>query len=170
MPRRTRDPDAEPLTDPTATREAALKLLERTRRTRVDIARRLREKGFATAIVTEVLDRLVEVGLVDDVEYARAWLAGRWGRRSAGWRRLQQDLRAKGIADKDIERARELIAGRDGAPDEDAAAAKVIAQAKRRFAALDERTRRQRLYALLSRRGFDSDVIRRVLALPESAD
>ena len=46
------------------------------------------------AAIDEVLDRLAAVGLVDDVEYARAWLAGRWGRRSAGWRRLEQELRA----------------------------------------------------------------------------
>jgi SOS response regulatory protein OraA/RecX len=37
--------------DPTAAREAALKLLERTRRTRMDLTRRLREKGYAAAVV-----------------------------------------------------------------------------------------------------------------------
>ena len=62
-----------------AARESALGLLERTRRTRADLRQRLREKGYADAAIGTVIDRLVEVGLVDDAEYARAWLAGRWG-------------------------------------------------------------------------------------------
>jgi regulatory protein len=107
------------------------------------------------------------VGLVDDAEYARAWLAGRWGRRPAGWRRLQQELRGKGIAEADILRARELLGERGGAPDELASAAKLAEQARRRYARLDPRVQRQRLYALLARHGYDSDVIRRTLDLRE---
>ena len=49
--RTRRDPDAEPVADPEAAREAALKLLERTRRTRSDLARRLHDKGFAAPAV-----------------------------------------------------------------------------------------------------------------------
>jgi regulatory protein len=148
-------------------REAALKLLERTLRTRSDLQRRLREKGFDAATVSDVLDRLAEVGLVDDVEFARAWLAGRWGRRPSGWRRLQQELRGKGVSQEDTERARELLAERGGAPDEVASAAKLVAQARRRYEKLEPRVARQRLYALLARHGYDGDVIRRALELNE---
>src|SRR5260221_11663735 len=165
--RRRTDPESVNATDPAACREAALKLLERTRRTRSDLARRLKDKGYAPETITEVIDRLGEVGLVDDTEFARAWLAGRWGRRPSGWRRLQQELRARGVSDEDVERARQLLAARDGAPDEVEAARKLIEQTARRFASLDERTRRNRVYALLARRGFDSDVIRQALAVRE---
>ena len=154
-------------TDPVACREAALKLIERTRRTRADLARRLKEKGYAPATVGDVLERLTEVGLVDDVEFARAWLAGRWGRRPSGWRRLLQELRGKGIAEADVERARELLTERGGAPDEVASAAKLVALGRRSYAALEPRVQRQRLYALLARHGYDSDTIRRALELKE---
>lgn len=160
-----RDPNAEPITDPTAAREEALKLLERTRRTRVDLERRLRDKGFADATIAEVLDRLAAVGLIDDAEYARAFLAGRWGRKPAGWRRLQQELRAKGVGDDAVAAARAAIESRDGAVDEIETARKLVAQARRRYAALEPRVQSQRLYALLARRGFDGDVIRRALAI-----
>jgi len=163
--RTRRDPAAEPIADPAATREAALRLLERTRRTRCDLARRLRDKGFALATVEEVLDRLEQVGLVDDVEYARAFLAGRWGRRPSGLRRLEQQLRAKGVGDEAVAAARALIEEREGVVDELTAARRVVEQAARRYAKLEPRVRQQRLYALLSRRGFDGDVIRRALAL-----
>ena len=56
-----------------------LRLLERTRRTRFELARKLKDRGFDAAVIDPVLDRLAGVGPVDDVEYARAWLAGRWG-------------------------------------------------------------------------------------------
>ena len=148
-------------------REAALKLLERTLRTRSDLERRLKEKGFDAATVSDVLDRLAEVGLMDDVEFARAWLAGRWGRRPSGWRKLQQELRGKGVSQEDAERARELLAERGAAPDEVASAAKLVAQARRRYAKLEPRVARQRLYALLARHGYDGDVIRRALELEE---
>ena len=151
----------------TPCREAALKLLERTRRTRRDLERRLKEKDFDAATIATTLDRLTEVGLIDDVEYARAWLAGRWGRKPSGWRRLVQELRAKGISEEDAERARELLSERGSAPDEVGSAAKLVAQARKRYARLEPQAQRQRLYALLARRGYDSDVIRRALELKE---
>lgn len=158
-------PDAEPIADPDACREEALKLLERTRRPRADLAKRLADRGYGATTIEEVLDRLVAVGLVDDTEFARAFLAGRWGRRPSGWRRLQQELRAKGIGDADVTAARALIEQREGAVDELSAARKLLAQAGHRYAKLDPRARNQRLYALLARRGFDGEVIRRALSL-----
>ncbi len=149
--------------DPEAAREAALRLLERTRRTRADLARRLREKGFDEAATAQALDRLQSVGLVDDVEYARAFLAGRWGRRAAGWRVLEQDLRRRGVAGGDIEQARARFEADQGPADELRLARRVAAQAARRHAALEPRVRRQRLYALLMRRGFDGEVIEQAL-------
>ena len=153
--------------DATACREAALKLLERTRRTRSDLEKRLKAKGYAAATVAPVLERLTEVGLIDDSEYARAWLAGRWGRKPSGWRRLQQELRSKGISDDDVERARDVLTERGSAPDEVESALKLVLQARRRYAKLDEQKQRQRLYALLARRGFSADVIRRALEMRE---
>src|SRR5882762_6905232 len=103
--------------NPEAAREAALKLLERTRRTRSDLVRRLREKGYAEPVVAEVLERLAGVGLVDDAEYAHAFLVERWGRRAAGWRRLEQELRRRGVAGDDIDRARARFTDEQGGAD-----------------------------------------------------
>ncbi len=169
--RTRRDPDAEPITDPDAAREAALKLLERTRRTRSDLARRLGERGFAAGTVEEVLERLERVGLVDDTEYARAYLAGRWGRRPTGWTRLRQELRGRGVGDEAIDAARAILEQREGgAADEVATARRVIVQAQRRYASLEPRVRQQRLYGLLARRGFDGETIRRALAIRDDEE
>ena len=144
-------------------RQAALRLLERRRRTRSDLERRLRDKGCEPALIALVLDRLAGVGLVDDVEYARAFLNERWGRRAAGYRRIVGELRKRGISADDIENARAKFEAERGAADEVTAARRAIAQAERRYASLEPRVRRQRLYALLVRRGFDGDVIQQAL-------
>ena len=149
--------------DPEAAREAALRILERARRSRSELSRKLREKGFAPAAVDSVLERLAGVGLIDDVEYARAFLAERLGRRAAGWRRLELELRRRGIAAQDAAVARARVAEEQGGVDEVAVARKLLAQVAARYARLDPRVRRQRLYALLARRGFDGDVIERAL-------
>jgi regulatory protein len=161
--------EAERSTDSGACREAALRLLERQRRTRVDLERRLSDKGYALATAGEVLDRLASVGLVDDLEYARAFMAGRRARRAAGARRIEQELRARGVNAEDIKAASARLDAEQGGMDELAAARKVVAQADRRSRGLEPRLRRQRLYALLARRGFDGDVIRRALDLPLEA-
>jgi regulatory protein len=158
-----RERSTERASDPEAAREAALRLLERTRRTRADLARRLREKGFDATVSAEVLDRLAAVSLVDDAEYALAFLTERWGRRAAGRRRLEQELQRRGVARPDIEQAFERFSEAQGPADEVRLARRVAEQAARRYARLDPRVRRQRLYALLARRGFDGDVIEQAL-------
>lgn len=152
-------------------REDALRLLDRQRYTRRDLTRRLRDKGHDAAEIEATLDRLTEVGLVDDVEYARAFIAGRWGRRAAGWRKIEQDLRGKGVSGETIVAAKERFeVEQGGAADETDAARRVIEQAARKYAALDPRVRRQRLTALLLRRGFSYDTIEQVLRGAATAD
>lgn len=161
----------EPSTDPDAAREAALRLLERTRRTRRDLAKRLRDRGYPAEVVEATLDRLAAVGLVDDVEYACAFLRGRAARRPSGRRRLEQELRGRGVAAEDVTLAFERFGAERGvgegdAVDEAEGARRVLALAARRYRGLDPRTRRQRLYALLVRRGFDRDAIEAALGAP----
>ena len=156
--------------DAEACREAALKLLERTRRTRADLGRKLRQKGYQAQVVSAVIERLGGVGLLDDSEYARAFLDERWGRRAAGWRRLEQELRRRGVAGDDIARARAAFEQERGGTDEVRLARRVIVQAERRYAALEPRVRRQRLYGLLVRRGFESETIDQALNAPDTND
>jgi regulatory protein len=156
-------------TDRDACREAALGLLERTRRTRADLERRLRDKGYAATTIAETLERLSAVGLVDDVEYARAWLAGRRLRRPAGARRLALELRAKGVAPEAIAAAAERLDEQQGAVDAIATARRAVAGAERRLAALEPRERKRRLWALLARRGFDADTIQQALRPEQDA-
>src|SRR5205814_8783508 len=122
-----------------------------------DLSRRLRLKGYTEGVIGGVLERLTAVGLIDDAQYARAFISGRWGRRAAGWRRLEQDLRRRGVGMEDIARAPAEFPASASETNEDDLAQRVVRQAERRYAALEPHVRRQRLYALLVRRGCDGD-------------
>ena len=75
----------------------------------------------------------------------------------------------RGISAEDIVRARARLEVEQGGADEVAAARRVVAQAERRYRAVEPRLKRQRLYALLARRGFDGDTIEAALR-PEPED
>jgi SOS response regulatory protein OraA/RecX len=71
------------------------------------------------------------------------------------------------VSRDDIARARAILEESVGAANEVETARRAIAQAARRYAGLEPRVRRQRLYALLARKGFDADVIRQALEIRE---
>ena len=115
MARQGRNPSAEAVADeppggpeqelgePEAVaRAVCLRLLTQRARSRAELASALAKRGVPDDAATRVLDRFAEVGLVDDVEYARAFMAGRRARRSAGTRRIEQELRARGVGADDI--------------------------------------------------------------------
>jgi regulatory protein len=144
------------------TREAALRILERRRRTRADVAQRLKEKGFEAADIEAVCVRLTEVGLLNDLEFARLYLQGRQGK-PRGTRLLSQELRQKGVPAEVAEEAlSQLAEASEGGEAELDRARSLARQSARKLAGLEPREARQKLFALLSRRGFGLDVIETV--------
>ena len=164
------DPDG-PGSDPVSVaREIALRQLTARARTRAELTRALARKNVPTDVATIVLDRLEEVGLVDDTVYARDWLAA-GERRQKSRRALLAELADKGV-DRDV--VEEVVAELDG--DRDYAVARGFAERKARsMAGLDFQVRYRRLAGALARRGFSasvvSQVVREVLAdAPEVAE
>jgi regulatory protein len=166
-------------------REAALRLLDRSRKTRRELEKKLTEREHGAGAITAALDRLARVGLVDDVEYAKAFVRSKLARRAVAMRVVLQELRRRGVAEADAERALaeldadsavdELERGdanaglrRLGKAGERARAERALAPLWRRYRALDPAERRRRCAAALARRGFDYDSVREALeAAPE---
>lgn len=142
-------------------REAALTLIERRLRTRADIARRLRGRHYPVDIIEQVLDRLAEVGLVNDQAYAEAFLRDRRRFRPRSGRMLRTELRQRGVGDEEIEAAMAALAED---LDERGLAAELLARRAGRWRREDPDARRRRAEALLRRNGFAWEVIREVLA------
>ena len=146
------------VTDPTLVLEAALRFLEARQRSAAEVRRRLLLHGYRAHLVEGAIERLTELGMIDDAAFARAWVESRDRARPRGERALRQELRTKGIERAVID---ETIEEREvQLPEADAAAARRLLE--RHASALarvpDPRARRQRAYALLARNGFDPEV------------
>ena len=162
------DPDADPDAEKVAVaREISLRLLETRPRTRHELATALGRRRVPPDVAAAVLDRLGEVGLVDDAAFATAWVDSRHAGRGLGRRALAGELRRKGV-DRAVADA---ALGAITLDDEIAAARDLVARRMRSMPArLDEAARARRLIGLLARRGIPSGVAQRVVREALGAD
>jgi len=158
--------------DPAVVLEAAARFLEARSRSIAEVRRRLTGAGYRADLVQGAIDRLTELGMLDDEQFARSWVESRDRTRPRGERAIRDELRQKGIdrttADLVVDERRAGVAeteaeGEDatGAPAsaDQAAADRLLAKHERALARVaDPRQRRQRAYALLARNGFDPEI------------
>jgi regulatory protein len=148
--------------DPAVVLEAALRFLEVRARSVAEVRRRLTSAGYRAELVEGAIDRLTEIGVLDDEAFARSWVESRDRARPRGERALRQELALKGV-DRAV--SDEVLEGRrdagEGTEVDLEAARRLLARNARSLARVaDPRVRRQRAYALLARNGFDPDVCR----------
>ena len=162
--------------DPAVVLEAAARFLEARSRSVSEVRRRLTGAGYRADLVEGAIERMTELGMLDDDVFARAWVESRDRARPRGERAIRDELRLKGIdrstVDLVMEERREAALGRgdeDGADAPDGpdrvAAQRLLAKHRRALQRVaDPRQRRQRAYALLARNGFDPETCREVAA------
>ena len=143
---------------------AGVRLLESRPRSVADVRRRLRFAGFPGALVDGAVERLLELGFLDDEAFARSWVESRDRARPRGERALRSELLAHGVDRATIDA---VLADREppdgsGTADTVAAEALLARHARALARVADPRARRQRAYALLVRNGFDPDLAARI--------
>lgn len=143
--------------------DAALRLLSFRARGRAEMTERLLKKGHPADLVDAVVNRLVELRLVNDGELTRSLVQARWGARQ-GEHRIRRDLRKRGLAVETINAAlREAAAQTDSAPGGADRVYDALAQRARRLVGLEPKVARRRLEGFLFRQGFDPDDVRSAL-------
>jgi SOS response regulatory protein OraA/RecX len=139
--------------------DAALRYLGPCARSCREVRDHLARKGFGAGVAAAAEARLIELGILDDVELARSWVDRAVVGRHEAPTRVGSVLAGKGVAADVIAAAlAELSAG-----DEVEAA---VAAAASRLRALHgpEPAVRRRLGAFLARRGYDAEVVEEVFA------
>jgi regulatory protein len=155
--------------DPAEVLEAGARFLEARHRSVAEVRRKLTRLGYRADLVTDAVERLAELGYLDDDAFARAWVESRDRAKPRGEHALRRELGLKGVdrslvdavLDDRREDASHLGSGTDDAPvsADEAAAERLLAKklpAIRREP--DPRRRLQRAYGLLARNGFGPDV------------
>lgn len=147
-------------------RALCLRLLTAQARTRAELARQLAKRGYPDDVSARVLDRLGDVGLVDDAKYAEQYVQSRRANAGKGKGALAAELRAKGVDDEVVAAALEAL---NPAAEQDRAAELVQAKLRRENLDGDQRRVARRLAGMLIRRGYDNtmayDVVRMQMAL-----
>jgi len=145
------------LDTPVAIRRTAMDLLARREHGRVELTRKLRQRGAPPELIEPALDRLTEEGLLSESRYLESFVSYR-ARSGYGPLRIREELSQRGLQRADIEQAlREC--GFDWQ-------AQLEETWRRKYAGrlpLDARERAQQ-GRFLSYRGYPMDMIGRLLS------
>lgn len=132
-------------------RDVCLRLLTVRARTRAELEGQLTKRGFPDDVSATVLDRLTEVGLIDDTAFAQEWVRSRRTNSGKGKRALASELRTKGV---DAEVIAETLDSVD-AGEWRVQAEQLVAAKLRRDKLEDEVKVTRRLVGMLARRGYN---------------
>ena len=165
---------AKPEADPeSVARNIGLRLLTAAPRSRRQLADAFERRGVPSDVAERVLDRFIEVGLLDDAEYARLVVHSQHVDRGLSGRALRFELRKRGI---DGELAEAAI-GNLTDDDVEARARALLARKLASMAGVDRDTRVRRASGLLARKGYSPSLIARLVremvddgTLPDLAD
>ena len=136
---------------------SALSLLARRDRSVRETIQHLERKGFRHQSVDYTITRLLGKGYLDDQRYGLKLAESLSGKKIAGPDFIKRKLMQKGITGEDL---KSVMATADtGQPYE-----KILALAKRKLHSLEgKKNPREKIIYFLRARGFNSEIIRRVL-------
>jgi regulatory protein len=149
------DADAE-----SVARTIAVRKLTARACTRYELEQALQAKNVPQAAIDAVLDRLEEVGLINDASFAVDWVTSRQQRRHLSRRVLRRELQAKGVEPSEIDGALEHV----DLNAELRSARDLVERKRGAMNGLPRDVQYRRLAGMLSRRGFDASITARVLA------
>lgn len=137
-----------------------LRLLSFRPRTRTELRQRLLRRGFPEELVTKILTKAEEQGLVNDEVFARLYAEDRLVFRPCPRRMVAAELRAKGVEAKLA-----AAAAQAALPEisEEELARRALAEKRARWEKLPPPVALRRAYSFLLRRGFSPDLARKVV-------
>jgi regulatory protein len=151
------------------TMAAALKILSSRARSENQLRERLMRKPWADhAAVEDCIERLKELGYVNDSLFAHSYASSRLSLRPVGRGRLARELQSKRVTRKTIDDALDLVFVEVG---EESLIDRAIQKRIRTHGRPTDRASAKRMFDHLVRLGFEYDLIMRKLrALTSSAE
>ncbi len=149
--------------DQDAAREAGLRILTRNQKSVHELEQALIKKGAAVEVATAVVQRFIDVELLDDARLAKAIVNTRVALKGESARAIRRELDRRGLSaqadvaleeldrDAEFENASELAIAR-----------------MRRLTGLERETRMRRLSSFLARKGYSGDVVGRAIRNAEA--
>lgn len=139
--------------------DASFTLLTYRSRSRKELAQRLQRKQFSETAITAALDRLQELGYLNDEQFARDWLNAR-KLQGKGPELIRSELKQKGI---DPEIIADVISAYARDPENIEDVKRLVERKFKQMQDLPPQDAARRITGFLARRGFPVDTVRRVL-------
>ncbi len=158
-PARENSPDTTAMSPAAVAQGICLRLLTARPRSRVELAEALRRHGIPEEVSEPVLDRLGEVGLVNDAVFAESVVHSGHRHRGLGRWALSTELRRRGVPD---EIAGEAVAAVQP-EDEEQRARELVRRKLRSSIARNPSTLVRRLAGMLARKGYSEELAARVV-------
>lgn len=140
------------------TYQKALHFLGYRPRSSAEVRQNLVKRGSSASVIAETLTRLERAGLVNDNDFARAWVENRNTFRPRSKSALQFELKRKGLSEEIIKPVLDEFV------DEQALAFEAARKYAPRLAGREWLTFRQKLSGFLARRGFSYATITPIIS------
>jgi len=137
----------------------AIRIIGRRAHSAAELMHKLRQAGVEEDVIEAVMGKLRSEQLVDDRSFAEQWTESRMNSLKKGRNWVRYELEQKGIAKEHIEAAMRSV---DLSVEYDNALQ--LARKKWQKTEGDLRTRKHKTAAYLMRRGYPSDIVRKVVS------
>lgn len=148
-----------------AAREVAMRALARSACTQAQLEAKLARASIPPEVVALIVGELKERGWLNDPQFVRDWVADRADRKRYGRRRLQSELRARGISEEVLKEAMPPASFEEELQRARAAVARRWPPGcMANLTGTQLQTEKRRCASFLQRRGFEQEIIEKVLA------
>lgn len=154
------------LTDilPKRARQRAFYLLKDRDYTEVKLKEKLKQQFYPQSVINQTVEYMVSMRYVDDCRYAVSYIRCYEGQKSR--KRINNDLYAKGISNRILEKAWTEWEESGGEVDELSMIQRLLEKRKYDGENADKKER-QKIFCFLMRKGFETELIRKAMNLCE---
>lgn len=139
---------------------ASYRTLSYRNRSQKELEQKLKEKGFKKDIIQKTIAYLQERNYINDREFARQWGKSKIAQNFYGKYLLEREFHQKGI---DSDTSNEVIEELYSEADEVKIAEQLSIKKMKLYRNLETEVAKRRLVSLLQRKGFNTDIILKVI-------
>lgn len=140
-------------------RDTVYRLLATRARSKSELQQALARKGIDEDVASAVIQKFVDAGLVDDAEFAEAWVRSRHQYQGLGRKALGFELRRKGVSEQAVADALSTMDEQS----ESERARELVQRKLRTMNSADTTTKTRRLVGMLARKGYSEGLAFRVV-------
>ena len=137
----------------------ALEMLREEIYSKTQMSRYLEKEGYSDETVKAIVTELIQSGHIRDREFAEKWIQRRLKSNPRGRKLLKMELIEKGVDRKTVEQ----VVNELNKDDEERLALQIAEKQGKKYKHLSNQVAHRRLHGYLARRGYDPDLILKII-------